>query len=108
MTPAGGVARNNGALRRTLARSMPNDVPRGPWQCIRNIGARERRRRGESDPGPCAMCHNPIRRNTFSYYQLQTPTTGWADGVLHYMCAQALQYYLGENRLDLRKRYADE
>jgi hypothetical protein len=109
MTPAGGVARSDGKLRRALARAMPSDVPRGPWQCVRNVGVRERRRRGEPEPQPCAMCDHPIKRNTFSYYQMQAATTPeWADAVLHYMCGQALQYYLGENRIYLRERDKDE
>lgn len=97
-------SRKDVALRRQLARTMPRDFPRGPWQRTVNIGVRRRRRRGEPEPRPCAMCTAPIKRNATCYYQLQnTSDPAWEDAILHAMCADELQNYLGENRLYLQR-----
>lgn len=104
MTSPAGLSRNDGKARRQLARAMTRDVPRGPWYRTRNIGVRARTRLRQSEPGPCVMCRFPIKRNTFSYYQLDARDDAWSDAVMHYLCAQALQYYLGEGRLNLKRR----
>lgn len=102
MTPAAGLSQNDGKARRALARAMTRDVPRGPWYRTRNIGVRARNRLRQPEPGPCVMCQFPIKRNTFSYYQLKDRPDAWSRAVLHYMCGQALQCYLGETRLYLQ------
>lgn len=101
MTTPATVPANDGKTRRDLARAMPRDVPRGPWYRIENIGSRARNRAKQPHPGPCVMCQGPIKRNTFSYYQLEQRDDTWSEAVMHYMCARALQYYLGETRLHL-------
>lgn len=106
-SPAAGLSRNDGKTRRELARAMTRDVPRGPWYRTRNIGIRARKRLQQPEPGPCMMCHFPLKRNTFSYYQLDTRDDAWSGAVMHALCAQALQAYLGEGRLNLQWREDD-